>query len=155
MHKIMAEKNIIEWVRTLILGVFLFSILGTGTELLLLEHTEDAWMWTPLVLMGSSVVLMLVYGISKNAWVIKLFRGLMLLFLISGFLGIWFHFKGNMEFEQEMYPSMKGWELFTETMQGATPALAPGTMIQLGLIGLIYTLKHPVLTQKTLADTTF
>lgn len=150
----MAEKNIIELVRTLILGVFLFSIFGTGTELLLLEHTEDAWMWTPLVLMGSSIVLLSVYGISKNAWVIKLFRGLMLLFLISGLLGVWFHFKGNMEFELEMYPSMEGWELFRETMQGATPALAPGTMVQLGLLGLIYTLKHPMLTPKTLVDTT-
>jgi len=28
--------------------------------------------------------------------------------------------------------------LFREAMMGATPALAPGAMIQIGLIGLLY-----------------
>ena len=149
----MAKKNIIEVIRTFVLGVFLFGVIGTGAELVLLEHTEDAWMWTPLVLMACSVLLLFVYGVFRKAWTIQLFRGLMLLFLVSGLLGIWFHFKGNMEFELEMYPAMEGWELFWETIKGATPALAPGAMAQLGLLGLIYTLKHPKLTKKALVGT--
>ena len=32
-----------------------------------------------------------------------------------------------------------------ERLTGATPALAPGAMVQLGLIGLAYTFRHPAL----------
>ncbi|MFB3131882.1 MAG: hypothetical protein ACE10K_05095, partial [Rhodothermales bacterium] len=49
------------------------------------------------------------------------------------------------EFELEMYPTLKGLELFWESIKGATPALAPGTMIQLGLLGWAYTYRHPAL----------
>jgi hypothetical protein len=48
-----------------------------------------------------------------------------------------------MEFELEMYPSMAGFELVRESMSGATPALAPGTMLVLALIGLTYSYRHP------------
>jgi hypothetical protein len=33
--------------------------------------------------------------------------------------------------------------LFREALSGATPALAPGTMVQFGLLGLLYTYRHP------------
>jgi hypothetical protein len=55
------------------------------------------------------------------------------------------------EFELEMYPSMRGFELVAKTMTGATPVLAPGTMALLGLIGLSYTYKHPSLETGALA----
>jgi hypothetical protein len=59
---------------------------------------------------------------------------------------VW-HYQGNMEFELETYPSISGLALFKEAMMGATPALAPGTMIELGLIGLAYTYRHPLLVR--------
>ena len=133
-------------VRTLVLGVFLFGVVGTGAELILLEHMEDGWMWIPLVLMGLSVLSIAAYGTTGASWALRIFQGIMLLFIVSGFIGIWLHYKGNVEFELEMYPSIKGLELFWEAMKGATPALAPGTMTQLGLLGLIYTFKHPKLS---------
>jgi hypothetical protein len=68
----------------------------------------------------------------------------MALCVASGLLGIWFHYQGNVEFELEMYPTIGGVKLFWEAMKGATPALAPGTMIQLGLLGLLFTYRHPV-----------
>ncbi len=139
----LARKNLKEIVRAFVSGLFVFSVMGTGAELILLEHTEDAWMWTPLVLMGLSLLLMAASFVTKASWAVQAFRGLMILFIVSGFLGIWLHYKGNVEFELEMYPSMEGLELFWEAMKGATPALAPGTMTQLGLLGLIYTFRHP------------
>ena len=60
-------------------------------------------------------------------------------YLASGLVGLWFHYSGNAEFELEMYPSLSGWSLVREALSGATPALAPGTMIHLGLLGLTYT----------------
>ena len=141
---LMKESTLVGVLRSLVLGVYVFTVVGVGAELFLLEHTEDIWMWIPLILMGTSLLVIIAYLSSKMPVVLTVFKSLMWLFIISGFVGTWLHYKGNMEFELEMYPAMKGIELFWESMTGATPALAPGTMIQLGLMGLIYTFKHPV-----------
>jgi hypothetical protein len=42
-----------------------------------------------------------------------------------------------------MYPDLAGWKLFKDSMMGATPALAPGAMLQIGLVGLAWTFRHP------------
>ena len=69
-----------------------------------------------------------------------------ILFVISGFAGLFLHYQGNAQFELEMYPSLKGLELFRKAIKGTTPpTLAPGTMIVLGLLGLAYTYRHPAL----------
>ena len=62
----------------------------------------------------------------------------MILSMFSAGLGIFFHLKGNVEFELEMYPNMGGLKLIWESLKGATPALAPGTMLACGMIGLLY-----------------
>jgi hypothetical protein len=49
------------------------------------------------------------------------------------------HFQGSAEFKLESNPTLKGWELFWAAMRSkAPPPLAPGVMIQLGLIGLAF-----------------
>ena len=40
--------------------------------------------------------------------------------------------------ERELNPDLSGVALFSESMRGATPALAPGTMILLGALGFGY-----------------
>jgi len=67
----------------------------------------------------------------------------MLLFVLSGAFGVLLHYQGNVEFELEMYPTTAGFQLFRKAMTGATPALAPGAMAMLGLVGLAYTIGHP------------
>jgi hypothetical protein len=42
------------------------------------------------------------------------------------------------EFERELNPDASGFSLFRDAMMGATPALAPGTMILLGAVGWAY-----------------
>ena len=37
-------------------------------------------------------------------------------------------------------------KLVWKALRGATPALAPGALAQLGLLGLLYTYRHPALT---------
>ena len=83
---------------------------------------------------------------ARGARSLRLFRGTMILFVLSGGVGLWLHYHGNAEFELEMYPSLKGAELFWESVTGATPTLAPGTMLELGLLGLAYTFRHPALS---------
>ena len=63
----------------------------------------------------------------------------MLLFVLSGLVGIYLHLRANIEFELEMYPSLAGVELVREAFTGALPTIAPATMTHLGLLGLAST----------------
>jgi len=124
--------------------VFLFGAIGVGLELILLEHTEETWQWVPIVLLAASIPTATVLAFKPTRAVIRLFAFTMVLFIGAGGIGLIQHFRGNLEFELEMYPSMGGRELFWEALKGATPILAPGTMTLLGLIGIIYTFRHPL-----------
>lgn len=135
--------------RSALLGIFLLAVAGTATELLLLGHTEDTWQLVPLGLFGASLLLLGWHALAPGATPVRAFQGLMAAFLAAGATGILLHYRGNVEFELEMYPDRTGWELFAEAMTGAFPALAPGTMAQLGLLGLLWTYRHPALTRST------
>jgi hypothetical protein len=130
--------------RPVLFFILLIGILGTGVELLLLEHVEDVWQLVPIVLIVLSLVVLIRHTRRRSAATARAFRGVMALFVLSGMVGVWLHYQGNMEFELEMYPSMHGLELFREAMMGATPSLAPGTMIQLGLLGFVYAFRQPM-----------
>jgi hypothetical protein len=57
---------------------------------------------------------------------------------------MYFHYIANVEFQREVDPSIGGTALFWKAMGAKTPpALAPGSMLQLGLIGLAYAYRHP------------
>ena len=121
------------------MGLFLFGALGLAAELLLLGHTEEWRQWVPLILLGLAAVSGPLWAWRRSSSLGALFRVVVVLVALSGVVGIWFHYSGNAEFEREMYPERGGWELFRESLSGATPALAPGAMVQLGLLGLIVT----------------
>lgn len=142
------EPGPIHVVRRILLGLLLVGILGTLTELYLLEHTEDSWQLLPLVLLGLSLGAILLWVVSPSRSTMRVFQTVMLLFLSSGVLGLYLHYRGNVEFELEIYPSLRGFALFWEALKGATPALAPATMAHLGLVGLAYSYHHPVLTER-------
>jgi hypothetical protein len=126
---------------TLVLGT-----VGNGVELLLLGHFEDWWQRVPLVLTVLLLLALLGVLVTRGATPMRALQGVLVLCAASGGLGVLLHYRGNVEFELEMYPSMAGYELFREAMTGATPALAPGTMLVLALIGLAYTYRHPRLS---------
>lgn len=131
--------------RRLVLFVLLLGLIGTGTELLLLEHYEDTWQLAPLVLIALALVALIAHALLRRAGSMVAIQIVMVLAVASGAIGVGLHYNGNAEFEREMYPSIAGFELFSKSMTGATPALAPGTMTLLGLLGLIYTYRHPSL----------
>ncbi|NRB53938.1 MAG: hypothetical protein HRU41_40185 [Saprospiraceae bacterium] len=127
--------------KKILFAAFLLSLLGTGAELLLLEHTQDAWQLIPVILIGLALVAFSWFAATGSKVSQQVLRGVMLFFIVSGILGFALHYKGNMEFEMEMYPSMKGTKLIWETLKGATPVLAPGSMAATGLLGWAYTMK--------------
>jgi hypothetical protein len=63
--------------------------------------------------------------------------------VLAAFVGIYLHIRSNVDFELELRPGVGGWPLVIETLRGAIPALAPGAMAQLGLLGLLVCYRHP------------
>jgi hypothetical protein len=140
-----AESTLASLRRSLF-WVLSLGLLGVGVELVLLGHYEDAWQWAPIALMAAAAAVLVWHLATRRRAGLRPLRWLMWAFIVSGVVGTWLHYRGNVEFELEMYPSMTGLELFREAMTGATPSLAPGTMILLGAIGLLYSFRHPALS---------
>jgi hypothetical protein len=118
-----------------------FWQVGLIPELLLLEHFEEWQQLIPLVLLGLALISTMVLWFAPSAVTVRVFRGVMLLCLISAALGLYFHYNANVEFALERHPNYQGWQLFKAAMTGAMPALAPGTMAQLAITGLAATLR--------------
>ena len=139
--------NTLSRVRGWLAAVLAFGLLGTVTELLLLEHYEDGWQLVPLFLMVPALGVLLWHAAQPNAGSVRALQGVMTLFLLAGVLGVGLHFRGAAEFQLEIDRSQDGWTLVKKVMRAkAPPVLAPGVMMQLGLIGLIYSYRHPAVT---------
>jgi hypothetical protein len=129
--------------RRLLLALVVLGALGLIAELLLLEHYEDSWQWAPLVLLTATLASAVAVGLRPVAASLAIFRVVMLLCVAAGGVGVFLHYRGNAEFELERTPSLRGVPLLWESLRGATPALAPGAMAQLGLLGLLFAWRHP------------
>jgi hypothetical protein len=139
-----AEPRNLVTIRRWLLAVLGFGLVGTVIELLLLGHYESAVQFVPLVAMGLAIAVLLWHGINGSARSIRALQGTMVLFLFAGIAGVGFHFQGSAEFQKEIDPSQSRWEIFKKVMRAkAPPVLAPGLMVQLGLVGLAYAYRHP------------
>jgi uncharacterized membrane protein len=140
--------------RRFLLAVFLLGAVGAAGELLLVEHYEDPWQYAPLVLIGTSLLVLAVHGAVRGRWTLQAFRVLMVLFIPAGAAGLMLHYRANIEFVAETYPDLMGWRLFWDAVRGtAPPSLAPGAMVALALAGLGYAHRHPDLTATTTPTT--
>lgn len=132
-------------IRRLLLGLVLLGIAGLAAELVLLEHTGSTWQWVPLVALGLGFACAAAVWLRPSPRTLRPFQALMALFVAAGAVGVYLHFRGNVEWELESDASLRGMELFWAALHGATPALAPGAMAQLGLLGLTLAYRHPAL----------
>ena len=102
-------------------------------------HIEDIWQQVPLVLLAAAV-LALGWNVARPGMAsARMFRLISVLLVAGGLAGLVLHYRSNVEFELEMYPDLGGVRLVSEALSGAIPALAPGALIQLGLVGLAHT----------------
>jgi hypothetical protein len=129
--------------RDLILAVIVVGMLGLVAELLLQEHTESWQQWIPLAVLGLGLAATAIVRIRPSRGTLRLFQITMASFLAAGLLGIYLHYAGNVEFAIERTPELSGLQLVWKALRGATPALAPGAMAQLGLLGFVYAYRHP------------
>lgn len=131
--------------RRILLAILLLGVTGVVAELLLLGHIEDFYQWIPVALGFATLAVGAVMVARPGVALVRLFQAVMLLMIVSGAVGMLLHFQVNMEFQLEMDPSLSGMNLYRKAILAKTPpALAPGAMAQLGLIGLAYTFRHPV-----------
>jgi hypothetical protein len=135
-------------VRRFLLWIVLAGIVGLGIELVLLEHFEETLQWIPLVLLvlGFGAAVALALRASRAA--VRALQLVSALYIAAGTVGLWLHFDGNMEFEREDDPSAATAVLVRRAIFGATPLLAPGALVQLGLIGLCIGYRHPALGRR-------
>jgi hypothetical protein len=138
-----APPTTTDWWRGLLLWVLLIGLVGTSVELLLLGHYEDRWQLAPLVVSGAAIAAFAWYGLSTSRRPVQCIRALSLLTLASAVAGLVLHYQANLEWELEVTPELQGLPLFREVITGALPLLAPGAMAQLGLLGLLWSYRHP------------
>jgi hypothetical protein len=142
------ESITLASVRRILLAVLMLGMAGTTTELLLLKHDEGAIQLVPLALIGAGYVIILWHLIDRGRVSVRSLQVLMILFVASSIAGIVFHYRANVEFQLETDPALRGATLAWKVLQAKTPpALAPGVMAQLGLIGLTYAYRHPALAR--------
>jgi hypothetical protein len=138
--------------RPLLLALVVFGAVGLVLELVLQEHYESPWQWAPLVVLAATLATSIVVWRRPGPRTLGAFRAVMVLCLVAGLVGVILHLKGNLEFALERDPELSGLALIWKCLRGATPALAPGAMAQLGLLGLVYTYRHPALARGVYPD---
>jgi hypothetical protein len=135
--------------RRLLLGLLAFGLVGTATDLLLISHHEDMWQMIPLGVIGLALVITAVLALgsqasSRAATIVRVFRMVMVLLIVTGGAGGVLHYQANMEFKLEMDPSLGGLALFASVIRAkAPPAMAPASLVLLGLLGLAAAYRRP------------
>ena len=143
------DSSTLAGLRWLLLGLLTVGMAGTALDLVLLNHYEDAWQLPPLALMGVGFIAVAATAARPGAASLAALQGTMILFIVAGFAGLLLHYNGNREFQREIDPTLAGWPLFVKVVTAkAPPALAPASMIQLGLLGLLFAYKHPARTSE-------
>jgi hypothetical protein len=119
--------------------VLVLGLAGTGVELALLEHYEDAWQLVPLGLVAAALAALAWFAAVRSTPSVRALQAVMALCIAVGAIGTVLHYQGAAEFQREINPSISRGELFRKVMRAkAPPVLAPFLMSHLGLLGLVY-----------------
>ena len=123
----------------------LIGAAGLTVELALLEHYASVWQTVPLVVLIFGLGAAIQVARRPGRGSIRFFRIVMVALVITGAIGVFLHSDENVSFERELSPEARGLDLIWMALRGATPILAPGAFVQLGLLGLILVYDHPAL----------
>jgi len=139
------EPETLAAIRKLLLAALCIGVLGTVGELVLLRHVDEVAQWLPVAALTAAIPILIWHSASPRAASVRTLQALMVLFIGLGVVGVGLHLNGNVEFEHELRPDEHGWEFLRKTVAGATPVLAPGSMVLLGLVGLAHAYRHPLI----------
>ena len=143
MQRMTREPVTLRALRRLVLVLLGCGLAGTAVELVLLEHHEDSTQLVPLLVTAPALAVLGWHAVSPGRLSRVCLRVAMLALVASGAAGVYFHYRGNLEFQLEMDPSLAGLELALRVLRAkAPPALAPGHMALMGLFGLAATYRQ-------------
>jgi hypothetical protein len=141
----MSDAQILRGVRLLILVAISAALIVTEAELLFVGHTGgNNGQVIAVVLVGLGLITVTCHAILRNTPSIVVFRFTMYLFLIFGIDGFLTHYHWAVQAALKSQPTLVGMPLLYATLSGKIPLLAPGMLIEIGLLGLIYTFQHPL-----------
>jgi hypothetical protein len=135
--------------RHALLAILVLGTAGMSAELMLIGHYEDSLQLVPLAAGAGALSAVGWAALRPSIAAIRALQFVMLAFIAAGVTGIVVHFNANAEFQREIDPALSGLPLFWKVVEAtAPPALAPGVLVQLGLLGLLYTYRHPALVEE-------
>lgn len=129
--------------RQLVLGVLAFEALGLVPELLLQSHFKAPTQLIPFALLALTLLAVGLVHFRAGRASLRFFQVAMLLLAAGGLAGLGFHLSGNLEYARELNPNLPFLPLLWKALQRGAPVLAPGTLVQMGLLGLVFTVRHP------------
>jgi NO-binding membrane sensor protein with MHYT domain len=132
-------ENVAGPLQRWLMGTLVLGLTGTAIELLLLEHYDEPWQLVPLLLIALAFAVLAWHRARSTTASVRALRMTMLMFVVSSAAGVVLHFRAAAQFQLEIDPAMPTPELIRKVMRVKDPpVLAPGVMLQLGLIGLAY-----------------
>jgi hypothetical protein len=136
------DRGRFVFARRVLLALVLLGTVGLIAELLLMEHFDEWTQNIPFVVLGLGLVSTGWVAVRPTPGGVRIFQALMGAFILAGLTGLWLHYRGNEAFELEIAPATSGGELIWKALRGAVPTLAPGALVQLGLLGLVWSLGY-------------
>lgn len=132
-----------RFVRHSLLAVLLVGLIGLSAELVLLAHYEDVKQVIPLGLAAACAGGLAWVTAAPGSASVTTLKLLMAGCIVAGIVGVALHLQANAEFQREIDPGLGRWDLIWKVVRAkAPPALAPGVMVQLGMLGWLYAALH-------------
>jgi hypothetical protein len=138
----------VSLIRRGMLALLAFGCVGLLGELVILEHYEELNQYAPLILLSLTTLTIIWHWIAGGRASVRTLQVISIFLIVSGAVGVYFHLTGNIEATKEFEPDLAGLPFWVDVIRGAAPSLAPGTMVQFGLLGLLYAYRHPALSPK-------
>ncbi len=135
--------------RTFLLGLAAFIMVGTIGELMLEEHWEDAIQLLPFILCALSFLAIVMVLARPERATLLLMRWIVGVTFVGSLFGIFEHVEHNYGFALEIQPNAVTSTLVWKALSGANPLLAPGILAFAALLALAASYYHPALRPST------
>jgi hypothetical protein len=135
------ESRPLARIRQLLLALLALGIAGTGAELMLIGHYGDTTQAIPLFLLSTAALTTAWVAAKPGVLALRTFQFAMLLAIGGGLIGITVHAQVAAEIARGV-----------RAAGPVPPALSPGVLVQLGMLGLLYTYAHPRLGSGNVDD---
>ena len=149
-------RSTADLLRRSLIGLASIAAAGTGLELVLLRHWDNALEWIPFVALVVLGVAVVVLAARPGRRAVRFVRALAVLVAIVGAIGVFIHVRSNYEAAPLDFRYTDSWPTTAEPIRwllaatdtvGPSPTLAPAAITFAAIALLAATLRHPALTE--------